>query len=264
MREAAAFGAAIRFPEDAVPYSEPPLLAETPNLSLLKDWTPMDNERTLDRVRAVELLHIKAGRDYPVIGWVEGVLAETADLRGVSTLMLDLADEEPWLEELMEFIFVHQCRFAKAQVDAGADIIGIGNAVASLVGPILYEQYALSYDKQLVSYIQRLGARAKLHICGNIQPLLPLLTQIAPDILDVDWAVDFRQATMAFRNLPTSVCGNIDPVAVLPQGGKDSVQQAVTACIEAGDNTTLIAAGCEVPAATPEENLLVMDALLYT
>ena len=262
MREASAFGAKIQFPENGVPYSDPLLLKGTLDVSLLKIVDPLNSPRTLDRVKAVEALRREVGNSYPVIGWVEGVLAETADLYGVDDLLYALFDDEPALPELMDIIFQQQCRFAQVQIEAGADFIGIGNAVASLVGPGLYEKYALSYDKALTNYIQERGARVKLHICGNITPLLDLLKQVGPDILDVDWMVDFGTAVKTFSSTPTSISGNVDPVSVLLQGDADMIHNKVKECIDQSDETTMIAAGCEVPGDTPEENLILMDSLL--
>ena len=263
MRETSAFGANIHFPDDGVPYSEPPLLADSLDLSRLSIVDPHDSPRTLDRIKAVESLRKEVGGEYPVIGWVEGVLAETADLRSVGNLLVDLMDEPPELSELMEIVFRQQLLFAKAQIDAGADIIGVGNAVASLVGPDLYKKYALDYDKATVAYIHDHGAKVKLHICGNITSLLGLLGEVNADIVDIDWMVDFGEAVRAFSGKPTSVSGNMDPVAVMLQGNADTVREMVMDCICKGDNTTIIAAGCEVPAAAPEENLRLMDSLLY-
>lgn len=263
MREASAFGAAVTFPENAVPYSLPELFHDGYDRSLLKTGSPYDSERTLDRIKAVELLHEKAGKDFPVIGWVEGVLAECADLRGVSELMFDLAAGEEYLSELMELVHVQQKAFAKAQVDAGADFIGVGNAVASLIGPSLYEEYAFAYDKAIVDYVHSLGAKVKLHICGNITALLPQLREVAPDILDLDWMVDYKTAADMMQGAPISVNGNLDPVAVMLSGTVEEVEQKTRECIAAGNQTSLLAAGCEVPADTPEENLLAMDRLLY-
>ena len=263
MREASAFGAVVAFPENGAPFSPTPLLTDPDNLSALQRLDPLDSPRTADRICAVELLRQKVGDQYPVIGWVEGVLAELADLRGVNDLMVDLADDAEYLAEAMEIIFEFQCSFAKAQVDAGADFIGVGNAVASLVGPALYKEYAMVYDKRTTDYIHGLGARVKLHICGNIQPILEILKQVAPDILDIDWMVDFQTAVNTFAGHFTAVNGNVDPVAVLLQGNAETVQREVNRCIAVGGTNTLIAAGCEVPAATPEANLLLMDKLLY-
>ena len=268
MREASAYGTKLNFPENGVPYADPCLLADGLDISRVAAFDPMESPRTLDRIKGVELLKQKVGTDYPIIGWVEGVLAETADLRGVNELMYDLAEtdedeENSPLRELMELILKQQCRFALEQIKAGADIIGVGNAVASLIGPHLYEEYGLQYDISLTNYIKENGAKVKLHICGNITAILPLLKQVAPDILDIDWMVGFKTAAEMFKETKTSVCGNMDPVSVMLQGDSTRIKEKVLECAKIKDPTVLVAAGCEIPAATPEENLLLMDSLLY-
>jgi len=261
-RETAAYGSNVIYPEDASPYADPLLIDDSFDLSKVIRFDPLESPRTLDRIKAVAQFKTRSSGQYPVGGWVEGVLAETADLRGVNNLLVDLMDGTQGMKEVMDRVFEFQCLFARRQVEAGADIIGIGNAVASLIGPALYEEYALDYDIRLTRYIQGLGALVKLHICGNITPLLELLRQVAPDILDIDWMVDFRRAVSLFEDTKTAVCGNVDPVAVLLQGSPDTVRSMVGACLDAAGCRTMIAAGCEVPAMTPPENLLAMDAML--
>lgn len=263
VRETAAFGARVVFPENACPYSEVPLITDDFDLSVLNRFDPLDSPRTLDRVKACELLRQKAGNDYPVIGWVEGCLAEAADLRGINELLVDLAEDEEYLAKLFEIVFAQQKRFAKAQIDAGADFIGVGNAVASLVGPALYEKYGLAFDRAIVDYIHEQGAGVKLHICGNITKLLELLLQVGPDILDVDWMVDFRRAAQVFKGSKTAVSGNFNPAGAILLGSVEQVEAEIRRCISEGTETTLIAGGCEIPAAAPDENLRAMDRLLY-
>jgi uroporphyrinogen decarboxylase len=263
VRETAAFGAKIVFPENAVPYAEVPLIGDDFDLSRLIRFDPLDSPRTLDRVKACELLRQKAGNDYPVIGWIEGCLAESADLRGINDFLVDLAEEEEYLPELFEIIFEQQKRFAGAQIDAGADFMGVGNAVASLIGPRLYEKYGLAWDKAIVDYLHERGVRVKLHICGNITCLLEMLTQVGPDILDIDWMVDFAHAARVFKGAVTSVSGNFNPAGAILLGGVKDVEEEVRRCIAAGGETAMIAGGCEMPAAAPDENLLAMDRTLY-
>jgi uroporphyrinogen decarboxylase len=52
VRETAAFGAAIVFPENAVPYAEVPLIGDNYTLSHLVRFDPLDSPRTLDRGKA--------------------------------------------------------------------------------------------------------------------------------------------------------------------------------------------------------------------
>jgi uroporphyrinogen-III decarboxylase len=107
-----------------------------------------------------------------------------------------------------------------------------------------------------------LGAKVKLHICGDITPILPLLKKVTPDILDIDHMVDFAEAVNVFHGTPTAVNGHVDPVSVMLQGDAETVRRGVSHCIEVGDETTMSAAGCEIPAATPPENLVALNALL--
>ena len=261
-RETAAYGSCVIYPEDASPYADPLLIGDDHDLSKLIRFDPLENERTLDRVKGCELLHEKAGADYPVIGWIEGCLAQAAELRGVSELMMDLAEDEPYLEDLLPLLHEQQKRFAKAQIDAGADIMGVGNAVSSLVGPRLYGQYGVFWDKAITEYIHGLGAKVKLHICGNITAILPLIKDVQADILDIDWMVDFGAAAKFLEGSKTAANGNINPVSFM-QCGPGELERLVKRCIEAGTATTLISGGCEIPSAAPDENLLLMDRLLY-
>jgi MtaA/CmuA family methyltransferase len=263
MREAAAFGEKIVFPENGVPYAEVPLISDDFDLSVLNRFDPLESPRTLDRVRACELLRKRAGNDYPVIGWIEGCLAEAADLRGINDFLLDLVGEEPYLNDLFEIIFEQQKRFAKAQINAGCDFIGIGNAVASLIGPKLYEKYGLAWDAAITQFIHGQGAKVKLHICGDITSLLEMLTQVEADILDIDWKVDFGKAARVFNGTATVVSGNFNPAGVILLGGAAEVQDEVRRCIVQGAENSLIAGGCEIPAAVPDANLLAMDRALY-
>ena len=264
MRETASFGARMIFPENACPYAEVPLITDSHDLSVLNRFDPLDSPRTLDRVKACELLREKAGSDYPVIGWIEGCLAEAADLRGMNSFLEEIAEDAEYLEELFEIIFVQQKRFAKAQIDAGADFIGVGNAIASLIGPKLYQKYGLSRDKAITAYIHSLGARVKLHICGNITGILEMLVEVGADILDIDSMVDFGRAARIFKGSSTAVSGNFNPAGAIMLGTVEQVEAEVRRCIDAGTETTLIAGGCEIPAAAPDENIIAMDRMLYT
>ncbi|GAF86975.1 unnamed protein product, partial [marine sediment metagenome] len=60
----------------------------------------------------------------------------------------------------------------------------------------------------------------------------------------------------------SSACGNFNPVSILLEGSEKDVENAVVSCINMGNNTTFIAAGCEVPKNTSNENMLRVDETL--
>lgn len=263
MREAHGFGAKVIIPENDVPFCREHLLSNLDNIQDLKVMNPLDNERMLDRVRAVESFNKHIKGDIPIIGWVEGALAEAADLRDISLVMMDLMLDPERITELFEIIYQQQKLFAKAQVDAGADIIGIGNAAASLVGPDLYKNYCLEYDRRIVRDIQSWGAKAKLHICGNTTAIFEYLAQTGADIFDVDHVGDFGKAIEVFKGTNTVANGNFDPVEDMMSADLEGVEKAVKKCLVLADERTLISGGCEIPATTPPENMKYMNELLY-
>ena len=253
-RETADWGAAIEFPDDELPKSKVPLLQDLEDVHRLASPDPTTGRRMTDRVHAVRYYREQVGGTVPIMGWVEGALAETADLRGVSTLLMDLYDHPEQVEVVLERCTENAIDFARVQVEAGADIIGLGDAVASQISPKMYRRFALPYEQRIFAAVHAMGALTRLHICGNISKILPDVAQSGADIVDVDWMVDLAAAREICA--PAAVCGNFDPVAVILQGTPDTVEQAVRHALDLGGPRCFSMAGCEIPDGTPQANLL--------
>lgn len=262
LREASAFGAQVEFPYDRVPECRVRLLQDYGDWSKLQLWDPWEQERTRDRLLAVQLYRGKVGGAYPICGWVEGAAAEAGQLRGVSQFLEDTATEPEAAHDLLEICTLAEIRFATAQVEAGADIIGLGDALCSLMSPRTYREFALPYEQRIFQAVHEAGAKCKLHICGNTSRHLADLVESGADIIDVDWMVDLGLAARTFHG--RACCnGNFDPVAVLLRGTPEDVAQATRACLAVADDRSMISAGCEVPVDTPPANLLAQyEALL--
>jgi len=230
-RETFDFGAQVDFPADDLPLCMETLLRDTADLAKLRSFDPWESTRMLDSIRAIEMYKREAGNYYPILGWVEGPIAEMADLRGLS------------------------------QTLAGADIIGIGDAAASIISPEQYRAKVLPFEQQLVIAIHDAGAKVKLHICGDITHLLDDVGRTGADIIDVDWMVDIPIA-LARWPAHTVINGNFDPVAVMLQGTPDAVRRAVRRNLSEGGDRLCVSPGCEVPRDTPYENLLALQEAL--
>ena len=235
------------------------LLSDTTKLVSLQMPDPSGGGRMLDRVQAVSLFNERARADKLIEGWVEGPCAEAADLRGINTLMMDFFEDPAFIHDLFEFTLELGIRFAKAQVDAGADIIGIGDAAASLVGPQIYTEFVWPYERRLVDAIHATGAKTRLHICGNTQPILAEIGKLGCSIVDLDWMAHLADAR-ELMGPHQILLGNIDPVATLRNGSRDGVYEAIAECHRQAGRRYIVGAGCEVPRDTPQENLRAMHA----
>lgn len=252
-REAADMGLEVEFPTDNLPLNKKPLIKEPDDLYKIRFPVKGFGARMTDRLDGIRLMREQVGDEVPVMGWVEGALAEAADLRGITNIMKDFKQRSAWLKELLEKCVEVEIAFACAQIDAGAHIIGLGDAVASLISPTMYREFALPYEQRIFEAIKAKGAIPRLHICGNTTHLLKDMAQSGAQIVDVDSMVDMRQATQALDGL--AVCGNINPVSVFLQGDPDKVRDAVFANAAAGYPRWISAGGCEIPDETPAENI---------
>jgi len=258
-REPSDLGARIIIEEDSPPSlnETDALIASKSDLGRLPDAASVFGERMTDRVQGVELLKRLVGQEKLVEGWIEGPCAEGADLRGINTLMTDLVDDPDFVRDLFEYAVALELGFARKQVEAGADIIGIGDAAASLVGPRIYDELVLPYEERMVAGVHDMGALVRLHICGNTRRILHGMGLTGSDIVDLDYFSSMADGRKAMG--PNQMLlGNIDPVRVLRDLSPDDVTDAIRDCHAGAGPRYIVGAGCEVPRDTPHENVRAM------
>jgi uroporphyrinogen decarboxylase len=253
-REASAYGMEFDYPQEGVGKPRALLVEKPEQISRIKPLDIAASQRMRQRVESVTAISAKVGQTHSVLGWVEGPLAEYADLRGLENTMFDLMDKLDMYHQAAEIITQNAIDFAVAQIRAGADMIGIGDAACSLIGKELYESHVLKLEKRLIDAIHEEGGLAKLHICGNINSIIEAMAETGADIIDVDWMVPLDKARKKVGR-EIALCGNFDPSGVLLQGTPQKVADAAKDCIEKGGKRFILMPGCEVPQNTPEENI---------
>ena len=258
-REAADCGASILYAEDSPPAidNNNALLADKTKLASLKIPDVLDGGRMQDRVEGVALFKEKIGNDNIIEGWIEGPCAEGADLRGINTIMMDFYDDPGFIRDLFEFVIEMELNFAKFQIEAGVDVMGIGDAAASLVGPQVYEEFVWPYEKRLIDGVHELGAAVRLHICGNTRDILKGIGRLGCEIVDLDYPVPVSEGREKMGQAQI-ICGNIDPVAVLQDSTPEQIHHAIEQCHKEAGSNFIVGAGCEVTRTTPSENLRVL------
>jgi MtaA/CmuA family methyltransferase len=263
--EAADLGARLQWYDDqpSAVIEEGALFADKANFARVKAPELISGGLMGDRVRAVELLRQRVGKDLLVEGWVEGPCASAADLRGISRLMMDFSDDPGFVHDLFDFTLEVAIRFAAAQIHSGADIVGVGDAAASLVGPRIYKEFVWPWEKKLVDAIHAEGGRVRLHICGNTRRILGGIGELGCDLVDVDFPVPLEQARSQMGPLQT-LTGNLDPVRDLRSGSPESITQSLEALRQKAGARWIVAAGCEVVRDTPHDNLRAMTKFAQT
>lgn len=256
-RETSAFGARIKYVTDGVPRCLDTLVKNLDDVKNLKRPDVTKEIRTLDRIKAGELLSKRTQGNVPVIGWVEGPLAEACDLTGMENMLIQLMMDPDFCNMLMDKCLQTAKDFAKAQIDVGCDIIGIGDAVCSQIDVHTYNTFVKERHRELISFIHNNGAKVKLHICGDTNHLLPSYIEHKIDILDIDYQIEIDHARSVLGP-EVILCGNINPTEIISRTPQE-IQSTCQELIQKHKNERFIlSAGCEISPLTPHENLRAM------
>jgi len=258
-REASAYGMEFEYPPDGVGKPKDLLIKTYDDISKVQPLDIENAERTKQRIESVRKMAAEIGQTHSILGWVEGPMAEYADLRGVEKTFLDLVDRPELFIRAGRVIIQNAIAFAAAQVRAGADMIGIGDAAASLIAPDMYKEFVLPLEQKLIAAVHEAGAAVKLHICGNIKNHISYMAQSGADIIDVDWMVPLAKARelvpKGLAGPQVTLCGNFNPAGVLFEGSPEDVADAARQCLKSVPDKFILMPGCEVPPHTPEQNI---------
>jgi MtaA/CmuA family methyltransferase len=217
--------------------------------------------RWLETTRQLRRL---VGNDLAIMGRADqGPFGLLFQLRDSQALLRDLLKSDPRLiEQGLRICTAAGTRFARAQLEAGADLTSIGDSAAgeSLISPRHYTRFAQPYERQ---YKETVGpdVPVALHICGKTNNIIGGMLDTGCEVLELDHLNDLERSLRIVADR-TCIFGNIDPSAVLAYGSAETVTQVCRAAIETACAITpkyVLCPGCVANANTPPENMAAMS-----
>lgn len=259
-------GPTADFGAESVPAAEPePFIKDADDLKRLRLPDPLGDNPMREQITALKIL-LRELPDQPVYAWVEAPFQESCILRDINYFMVDLRTDPSLPKEILKFVVEMEAQFAFAQIEAGAQFIGVGDAIASLGSRDDYAEFNFPYLSQLVDRIKSRGAYIKYHACGRTKHIWQYIKQLNIDILNLDSLIDFAEAREYFGD-KFVLKGNLNPVTEMMDATPEVIQTASQRSFaEAGRHGRFILSpGCELPPSTPPENLktLVECAKVY-
>ena len=259
--EAECFGATIRVSDEEVPTVIGRLIHDEDEADALK-VPAVGTARSglyVDSIRkAVELI-----TDRPVLAGIIGPFSLAARLLDVTEIMMDCYDEPDMVHTVLEKCTAFLIEYAKAYKAAGANGIMMAEPVAGLLSPALEEEFSSPYVKQIVEAVQDENFIVVYHNCGdNVLRMTESILSTGADAYHFGNSIDMAEM-MAKMPADTVVMGNVDPAGVLRQGTPDTVREATLEVMNkcCAYPNFVISSGCDIPPATPWENL---DAFFAT
>jgi len=262
--EAEAVGSRVSYPDDNIPSVIEPFLSE-PRIDRLKMPDPYRDGRMPVLLESTRIAVKEVGEKAFIVSTVMGPLNCAGQIRGVENLMLDFYDRPGFVEELLDFAVEVGSAHGRAQVEAGAHGILIGEALASpsMISPAFFKRFIRERERRLIQALRESGAKNTiLHICGDIRRILADCALTGTNLIDVDWMVDIGELIQneEVRNARITARGNLNPAGVLLSKNPEDVIRESRRLIEANKTSGrfILSAGCNMSPASVPENLRAM------
>ncbi len=157
---------------------------------------------------------------------------------GIDRLVVDFYRNPGFARKLMDKVSKATQLFAEAMIEAGADVLWVGDDYADshgpLINPKIFREYEIPYLKSIVEIGKRRGVPVLKHSDGNLNPILDDIVNaginglhpIEPGVMDLGEV----KARFGDR---ICLIGNVDCRYILPYGGEEDVRKDVRRCIDA-------------------------------
>ena len=208
-------------------------------------------------LEAIKIIREKVGPDVPIIGGMEGPITVASDLVSVKSFMKWSIKKTDLFEQSLDIATEAAIMYAKAMVEAGADVISVADPVASpdLMSPASFKQFL---QARLQKFSSSVDSVTVLHICGNVNPILNDMADCGFEGLSVEEKVGSPKKAKEVIGDRARFVGNISSPFTLLPGPVDKIKAEAKQALEEG--VDVLAPGCGIAPMTPLENIKAMVA----
>jgi MtaA/CmuA family methyltransferase len=190
--------------------------------------------------------------DIPVIGNLTGPISTTASIVDPMSFLKELRKDRENAHRAIDYVTDFLIEYARLMLDNGATVISIGDPTATgeILGPMMFEEYAVRYLNKLVDGIHAMNAQAIVHICGNMNMVKKHIPQIRSDAISTDALVNLRLLKEEFPQLTTM--GNLSTF-LLEFGTPEKVAVQTERLVN--DGIDIISPACGLSTSSHLENI---------
>jgi MtaA/CmuA family methyltransferase len=200
----------------------------------------------------------KDNPDVALYGLLTGPFTLALHLMGTDIFMkmFDAVDE---VRRLLSFCRDVAIAMADYYLDAGCDVIALVDPMTSQIGPDQFRQFVSPVVKPVFEHIRAARGISSFFVCGHAQQNIEAMCECLPDNISVDENIPLQFVREVCTKQDVSFGGNMQLTSVLLLGSPEDCQRNAVACMEiGGDEAFILAPGCDLPYATPPENLVAV------
>ncbi len=208
----------------------------------------------LDAIRILKSKNLSV----PIIGNITGPVSTAGSVLEPVVFYKELRKRNQEAHEFMGFVTEQILNFARAQIEAGADVIAISDpsGTGEILGPRFFQEFAVTYLNQLLDGLQSEKMGTIVHICGQMRSVYEQVNQIHSDVLSFDSIVPMKKARENLRG--RILMGNVSTYA-LEFGSPKQIEKMTKNC--AADGSDILSPACGLGTKSPLKNV---QAILQT
>jgi [methyl-Co(III) methanol-specific corrinoid protein]:coenzyme M methyltransferase len=189
----------------------------------------------------------RAKTDLPIIISLTGPVSTAASVVEPKSFYKELRKKKEQAHRLLGQVTDFLANYARLAIQAGADVVAIGDpsATGEILGPALFEEYAVRYLRDLVRAVHDAGAPTIVHICGDTDRCRDLWPLIESEAVSVDAMINLARLKQSFPGLAT--VGNVSTF-LLEFGPAEKVARRTLKLVSEG--VDVIAPACGLSTST--------------
>jgi len=194
-------------------------------------------------------------------GRVAAPFSSVALLCGVERSLVLLIDNSELFKKTADFFIEFMIAWGKAQIQAGADAVWLGDCVASsgFISTEHYSEFAAEGAAKVSEALKKEGAFVFYHAGESSLAHLELMADVQPSALSIGGKIDIKKAK---ETVGKRICllGNIHGINTLQLGTPEEVERETMRIMKVGKKGGGYIFNSEegIPRETPEENMRTM------
>lgn len=193
--------------------------------------------------------------DQPVIGSLTGPISTAASLVDPMAFLKELRKDRESAHRVLEYVSNFLIGFARVLVDSGATLICIGDPTATgeILGPRMFDEYAVTYLNKVIDGIHATGVPVLVHICGEMKAVKSSIPMLHSDAISTDAFVNLKLLKQEYPQLTTM--GNLSTI-LLEGGDPDKVARRTESLVR--DGVDIISPACGLSTSTSLDAIRAM------
>lgn len=176
----------------------------------------------------------------------------------------EMADDPDKIHKLMKICMKVCKNTSRMYIETGVDIIAVVDPVISQISPAYFKEFVAPYSTEIFEYIRSLSKASAFCVCGNAKNNIEEMCKCRPDNISIDENIPLGYVKEVCSHYNVSVGGNIKLTVTMLFGTvADNIRDVENCAALGGKKGYILSPGCDIPFATPVENIKAISSFIH-